>query len=279
MKLKIEMNLKNICFIAIIIICIFSLSYGIYYQIFIKPNKDIAPIIPEVTNPEEKFDELFDNKINLQGYLEENFVSKSEASKELVYTAYNLNESEGDKYEIQASIPVINIENENAKNINNEIINIFYDKLVSIIENSKQENSKKTIYTVSYTAYLNENILSLAIKSNLKEGTNSQRVIVKTYTYNISSNKEMKLKEVIDIKKVDKTSVENKIKEVVQEAIQYSENLSSLGYTIYKRDIKNQMYKVENSNNYLVGENGDIYIIYAYGNLNFTSEKDVVLVR
>ncbi len=279
MKLKIEMNLKNICFIAIIIICIFSLSYGIYYQIFIKPNKDIAPIIPEVTNPEEKFDELFDNKINLQGYLEENFVSKSEASKELVYTAYNLNESEGDKYEIQASIPVINIENENAKNINNEIINIFYDKLVSIIENSKQENSKKTIYTVSYTAYLNENILSLAIKSNLKEGTNSQRVIVKTYTYNISSNKEMKLKEVIDIKKVDKTSVENKIKEVVQEAIQYSENLSSLGYTIYKRDIKNQMYKVENSNNYLVGENGEIYIIYAYGNLNFTSEKDVVLVR
>ena len=69
MKFKIEMNVKNICFIAIIVICIFALSYGIYYQIFGKHKGELntipTPIIDETASVME-FDDLFDNKINMQ---------------------------------------------------------------------------------------------------------------------------------------------------------------------------------------------------------------------
>ena len=38
------------------------------------------------------------------------------------------------------------------------------------------------------------------------------------------------------------------------------------------------MYKLENTNNYIIGENGLLYIIYAYGNNNYTSEVDIVII-
>ena len=40
---------------------------------------------------------------------------------------------------------------------------------------------------------------------------------------------------------------------------------------------KSDIYTVANSENFFLGENGKLYIIYAYGNQNFTSEMDIVL--
>ena len=50
-------------------------------------------------------------------------------------------------------------------------------------------------------------------------------------------------------------------------------------YTSEITDIKDEIYKVENSNNYVMGPNGSIYIIYAYGNSSFTSDNDVVYIK
>lgn len=51
-----------------------------------------------------------------------------------------------------------------------------------------------------------------------------------------------------------------------------------MGYSnIYTRDLNNDMYKIANSKTFFLGENGKLYIIYAYGNQNFTSEMDIVL--
>lgn len=279
MKVKMEMNIRNICFIVIIVICILALAYGVYYQVFIKPTIGIEekPIpVPD----DVKFDELFDNKVNLQDYdTSANFVNKIEPTKDLVYTTYNLNEIYEGKYEIQASIPLININNENAINIDREILDVFYGKINNILDRSSAEVTDKTIYTVSYTAYLNENILSLIIKATLKEGANSQRVIIKSYTYNISTNQEVKLKEMLDIKGASIDNVQNAIKKTIEDAINYSESLSSLGHESFKRNPKNDMYNVENSDNYFLGPNQSIYIIYAYGNTNFTSEKDIVYIK
>lgn len=279
MKVKMEMNIRNICFIIIIVICILALAYGVYYQVFIKPTIGIEekPIpVPD----DVKFDELFDNKVNLQNYdTSANFVNKIEPTKDLVYTTYTLNEIYEGKYEIQASIPLININNENAINIDREILDIFYGKINNILDRSSEEVTDKTIYTVSYTAYLNENILSLVIKATLKEGANSQRVIIKSYTYNISTNQQVKLKEMLDIKGISNDNVQSQIKKTIEDAINYSESLSSLGHESFKRNLKNDMYNVENSDNYFVGPNQSIYIIYAYGNTNFTSEKDIVYIK
>lgn len=280
MRIKIEWNPKTIIFIVIIVICIFALSYGIYYQIFTKPNKNIGkvPEEPNVTQ-EVKFDELFDNKFNSQGFQTANYVNKIEATKELVYTTYTFNEIYEGKYEIQANIPIINVNDEKVIKMDEEIISIFYDKIKSIIDNSNDEDSGKSIYTVSYTSYLNENILSLVIKATLKEGNNPQRVIIKSYTYNLSTNQEMSLAKMIEIKEVKASLVESEIKETIQDAINYAKSLALLGYDSYSRNIKSEMYTIENSNNYFLGPNEGIYIIYAYGNSSFTTERDIVYIE
>lgn len=280
MRVKVEMNTRNILFIVIIVICVFALSYGIYYQIFGKKQKELSqvPNVPQIIE-DVPFDDLFDNKINLQEYTSANFVNKVKPTQDIVYTNYTLNEIFEGKYEIQVNIPIININHEKIIDIDTEILSVFYNKVNNIIENSKVEGTPKAIYTVSYTAYLNENILSLVIKATLKEGNNAQRVIVKAYTYNISTNQEVSLNEMLEIKKINKEDVKSKINAKVQDAINYSENLSSLGYEVYKRNMKDDMYKIENSNNYFLGPNGSIYIIYAYGNNNFTTECDVVYVK
>ena len=184
------------------------------------------------------------------------------------------------KYEVQVNLPAINVNDENAINIDKEIINTFYGKLENIIDNAdKIEEGKTTLYTVSYTAYLNENILSLVIKATLKEGDNAQRVMLQSYTYNLSTNKQVKLDEMLKIKGIDTNMAEKKIDEKISDAIKVSENMSSLGLETYKRDKNNEIYKIENSNNYLLGPGGRIFVIYAYGNLGFTTEKDVICIN
>ena len=52
-----------------------------------------------------------------------------------------------------------------------------------------------------------------------------------------------------------------------------------MGYQVYKRDLKSDIYKAENVDNYFLGPNGSIYIIYAYGNTNFTTECDIIFIK
>lgn len=275
-----NVKVRNICFAVIILICILILSYGIYHQIFGNTehivNEVQTPVLP---TQDIEFDELFDNKINLQNYNNANFINKIEPTKEVVYTTYTLNEVYDGKYEIHASIPLININNEKVVNIDKEIVSIFYNKINNIMDGAKEEGAQKSVYTVSYTAYLNENILSLVIKATLKEGDNAQRVIIKAYTYNISTNQEVKLEEMLEIKGISKQTAETQIITTIEEAINYAQSLSSLGFESYKRNIKNEIYKIENSDNYFLGPNNSIYIIYAYGNTNFTTESDVVYIK
>ena len=54
-------------------------------------------------------------------------------------------------------------------NINREITKQSQDKIDSITINANKKDAKNTIYTVEYTAYLNENILSLIIEKNFLE--------------------------------------------------------------------------------------------------------------
>ncbi len=274
------MDIRKIAIIAIIVICILSLAYGIYFQIFVKNsdthigNNTVTEVITDVI----EFDRLFDNTINYQGYNVNN-ESKIDQTRELVYTNYTQTEIYEGKYDIKVNIPIININNEKALEINEEINSVFQDKVNSIIENRNSEEAKYTIYTVEYTAYLNENILSLVIKATLKEGDSAQRLIIKAYTYNLSTNEQIPLSSMLEIRGKNSGDVEREIKRTVQEAISQTDNLSALGYTVYERDINSSMYNIENSDNYFLGPNGTIYIIYAYGNSNFTTERDVVVIQ
>ena len=269
------MNGRKLLITVIILVCVLSFAYVIYL-LFCNINK---PIIVEEEKEEIKtydFDKLFDNKMNYQNYV---FGSeyKMDTSKELVYTIYELNEKSEDNYDINVKLPYINLKNSKANDINTEIISIFGQKVQSIMaDKSKASN---TIYTVEYTAYLNENILSILIKSTLKEGNNAQRLIIKAYTYNLSSNELIPLKTMIDIKELDQNKISNIIQKTIKEEIEKKASLTELGYNVYKRDLNNEMYKIENSNNYFLGPKGTIFIIYAYGNNKYTAERDIIVIE
>ena len=135
---------------------------------------------------------------------------------------------------------------------------------------------------LEYISYLNENILSLVIKSTLKEGNNAQRVIVQTYNYDIQTGNKVTLNEILQAKGISQKEVNTKIETQVQEASKQSEAVANAlqqkGQLVYKRDINNAMYVTDNVNYFFLGLDGQIYIIYPYGNSNFTSEMDIIKI-
>ena len=140
-----------------------------------------------------------------------------------------------------------------------------------------QKEDKNTIYTVEYVANVEEDILSLMIRSNLKEGSSAQRVIIQTYNYDLKNDKQVTLEEVLKIKNINKNDMQNDIKSEIENEQKKVEDLKELGYSIYSRDVKDERYKIENSKEfYLTSE--DLYVIYAYGNDSFTSEMDLVIL-
>ena len=120
-------------------------------------------------------------------------------------------------------------------------------------------------------------MLSLIIRSNLKEGSSAQRVIIQTYNYDLRNNKEITLEEVLKIKNMNSFELQEKIKSEISMEQKKVEDLKTLGYTIYSREIESDKYKIENTKEFYV-TNNTLYVIYAYGNETFTSEVDLIVV-
>ena len=137
--------------------------------------------------------------------------------------------------------------------------------------------NRNIIYTVEYAATVENDILSLIIKSNLKEGSNPQRLIVLTYNYDLKNNKEVSLEETIQRKELKLNDVQNKINTEIKAEQSRVNDLKDLGYSIFERDLNNDMYKVTNTKEYFI-KDGNIYIIYAYGNYALTSEMDLIII-
>jgi len=285
------MNKRYIIYALITIICIIAIIAGVYYEIFgNKPKQNIianeivdTPLNPnEITDPEvlkEEFNSLFNNSFDDQGY-DTSTVKKIQGFEEqnIVYAAYNIKEEKDGKYSVDINIPVFNVQGDVATEFNKITQSIFADKANDVL--SKENNY--TIYNVEYVAYLNENILSLVIKSTLKEGNNAQRIIVQTYNYDTLTGNKLTLNEVLAKKGIEQKEVNKKIEKQVQEANKQAEAISKAliqsGQSVYKRDINNAMYVTDNVNYFFVGQDGQIYIIYPYGNTNFTSEIDIIKI-
>lgn len=269
-------------YISSIIICIFAISVAIYFQI--SQSIDITELIGRARSKEygqkteeemellkADFDKVFTN--NIAEYEEKGNINKIDNEKKLVYTEYEKKESKVNSFDLEVHIPQINIQNETISKFNKEIQEVFRSKTDSVL---KSEN-KNIIYTVEYVANIENNILSLMIRSNLKEGSSAQRVIIQTYNYDLKKNKEITLQELLERENIKEQDVQTKIKETIDLEQKKVDALKELGYNIYNRDSANDMYKIENTTEfYLTGHT--LYIIYAYGNETFTSEMDLVII-
>ena len=80
------------------------------------------------------------------------------------------------------------------------------------------------------------------------------------------------------MKGITKKEANRTISQEIKKVQERVAELNKLGYTIYERDYENDMYSINNVTEYFMGENNALYIIYAYGNKNHTSEMDIVVM-
>lgn len=272
-------NKLKIIYGTIIAVCIISLIIATVIQIKDKdsknPSTNTLPKLSDSQISENKaeFDDIFKNKVN---YLQNNSykVSKIKQEEEIVYTGYKSNESQVNNFELDVKIPYININNETTEEFNSEIKDTFEKKAKSVT-NSKGNN---VIYTVNYCAYISNNILSLVVRSTLKEGNNAQRDIVQTYNYDLENQKKYTIDDMLEAKGITKKEANRKISQEIKKVQEKVEELTKLGYTIYERDYTSDIYSINNVTEYFMGKDNGLYIIYAYGNENNTSEMDIVVM-
>ena len=257
-------------YISIIIICIISVIIAFYVQFYTRI--DIAKFIgisqkaglgskteEQQQTIKSEFNTIFNNTITNDN--DTNNSKKEEADKKIVYTKYEKKETKLNSYDLEVHIPHINISGEVVEKYNQEIENIFVDMAKKVL----QSENNNVIYTVEYVANIQDDILSVMIKSNLKEGSKAQKVIIQTYNYDLRNNKEITLAEVLKIEQLNENDVQNKIKADIQTEQKKAQDLKSLGYNIYSRDINSDIYSIEKSTEFYFTGN-TLYIIYAYGN-------------
>lgn len=288
MNVVIEDNSKKqkklkIFYISIIMVCIIAIIAALVIQIAQEKNRyktgnNTNTDLPELTDDKisvykEQFNNIFDNKVK---YLENNAykINKINEDEEIVYLGYQNEENKVNDYDLKVNIPYINIKDEQVDEFNKQIKETFEAKARNVL-NTKNNN---VIYTVDYSTYVSNNILSLVVRSTLKEGANPQRDIVQTYNYDLLNHKKCTIDDMLELKEITKKEATQKIKDEIKTVQERVDELAKLGYTVYQRDYTSDIYSINNVTEYFMGSNNALYIIFAYGNENHTSEMDIVVM-
>lgn len=260
-----------VCILAlIVVVCIIVLGNDFTNSIFgiknraMKTEEEEAKLIAE-------FDTLFNNNVQYGNNSIE--IKKKDSDKEAIYTGYEKKENNAGNYDIDLKIPYINIDLPGIEEYNQEIYDIFQAKAESVLASE----DKNIIYTLEYQAYIEDNILSLIIRSTLKQGSQPQQVVVQTYNYDLKNEKGITLKDEIHHLNLNEEEVQNKIRSEIQKEQEQAESLQELGYTIFSRDVNSDIYNIDNTSLFFV-HNQNLYIIYAYGNNALTSEIDIIVI-
>ncbi len=280
MKVLMSKTARYCIYALIVAFCIIAIIVGINAQFFSTKESDEVPEINvsnvvsvnEELDISNKFMQLFDNKLpqfkeypNIQkGDLSKNYLYIYSENPQLPNGPYS-KKLDG-KYDIVAYLPVFNINSDVTNSFNNITINYFVKMMNDIVLNG----TTNTNLTISFAANVNDNILSVAIIAKLKEGDKPQRIMIQGYNYDLANNKEVKVADVLAKKNVDMATANSKIEKVVKSA----------DNTLYKRELTNPIYSIDKVTNFILGRNGELYIIYAYGNQAnvYSSEMDIVQI-
>ena len=227
--------------------------------------------VAEITKLKNEFNNIFTNDLTGESTIQN--IKKKENNKNIVYTKETITEKEDNKYSIVASIPEININSNKAEEINEEINRIYVEKIESIMKNSKDY----TDYSITYKSYINGELLSLIIKETIREGKNTQSAKINTYNYNLNQNKTVSINDILSAKGYDSKKLQKEIDAEIKELNQKDEELKNQYTEVRLRDVSNQMYKIENTENFIVNQDGYLYLIYAYGNKENTNKVDVII--
>lgn len=271
-KLKYIFQEKKMLIIiaAIILVCSIAIAFGVYAQITNKGSiKKVSE--DENTNYEElrnNFQEIFTNSIN-----KETTANKEINYDELLYLKYDIKEEKVGKYSVTAKIPGFKEESDTLKKINQEIYDVFAEEILKIAADS----STNSTFNLDYVGYVNNNIISLIIMCKYKKGSKAQRRIVQTYNYDIENDKLLTIDDIIKYKTLNKEEMNKKIETEIKNANIKSKTIVEQGFNVYVREEDSEIYKVENTPNFFLGKDNYLYLVYAYGNNNYTDVIDLVI--
>ena len=270
---------KVIFFIVLFLICVVAICIAIYGQYFYKYS-DTDPLMIGIhigakkTNEEfsklkDDFNNLFINKVYINS---ENLkVDKINTSQEVVYTYNKVQNQDENYYDIDVKIPALNINTENARKINSEILEKFDKKAKEVMTSSEGY----TIYNVDYVAYVNKGIISIAIREKSKLGTKGETLSVTTYNYSVPDKSIVDLNDLIKLKETDKATVQENIISSIEDSADKNNDVAKQ-YGGLVRNPEDKMYKIENTKNYFLTDDGYVYIVYSYAEKN-TNEIDIVI--
>ena len=272
-------------FVAVVIaICIVAMCIGIYVDKYYK-YAEIDPLMigirvgskksaEEIVTLKASFNELFSNDVKVVVGTEDGLDYKkiNDSLDSIVWNAYDL-QQDTDFYNVDANIPQINIDAENAKKINQEIHELYYKTAYVNMRNIEG----MTVYNVNFTAFVNKSYLSLVIKASLKEDDKPEKVTIKTYNYNIVNDSLVTINDLIKLKNETNENVQSIITKEIQTSDANAKILAKEYGSLYTRVLDSDMYKVENTENFFLTQDGYVYIVYAYGNTDDTNEMDIVI--
>ena len=264
------MKNKKILIIAIISLIIISLLIVLLFFLINKKEPIEIEEEEDTINTQElegEFSELFNNPEN-----------------EYVSILYDIQKDNPGKYKITAQIPFVYFNSltgnnvlekratEMCEDINKQINDIFSETVVDIYENS----TTYTIIQIKYACSINDNILSLAIKCVLKEGTNAQRTIIKTFNYNLDNYTQLYVTDLVPEEQQEK--LQKEINQKIHKEVEKEKRIAEQGYNTYRRNENSDMYLLENATEFYINNN-ILYIIYSYGNSNYTSTVDLIITK
>ena len=272
---------RTMFFVVIILLCVLSLSIGIYAQVFYRYSETDPFMLgigvgrtqdaAEITKLKNEFNNIFTN--DLEGNTSVSNINKEDTDRNIVYTLQTVTDQDEDLYNISASIPTINIKSNEAQKINNEIKDKYLDKIEDIIDNAKEY----TDYSVTYKAYMNGELLSLIIKETIREGRNVQSAKINTYNYDLNGNRQVSIQDVINAKGYKNENLQKEIDAEIKELNAKDEELKNQYTEVKLRVLSSSIYKIENTENFIVNAQGYLYIIYAYGNTENTNKMDIII--
>ena len=196
----------------------------------------------------------------------------SNEETEYVKTRTEIERAELGKYDVKIFVPEIVSEMEVATKINEEIY-----MLIARIVNEALNVEKYSEYNVEYTSFMNNNILSLVIRFTIKEEDNPRRIIIKTYNYDIENDRKINLLDITNEEQRNK--IEESIMKKIEEENKMAEQIISQGYSAYIRDKEDEIYKIENATEFFIGNDNILYMVYAYGNQEYTDEMDLIMYK
>ena len=279
-------TVRYILYAVIIAICVMSVFIGVYSLIFREyrdsnvtvgdnnttGDNNVAKNQEDIKN---EFENLFTNKFSKSNF-DDSSIQKLDNTKELVYDGLQYSDAKENLYEINVNIPFININSDVANEFNSQTQKIFVNEADKLVKQTT--SSVYTVFNVNYVAFINNNILSVGILGSIKEGNNPQRMLMQTYNYDKTTRKKVTINDILNNRGMDSTVVNKQIYSIVSAAQANSDAMESSGYTVYKRDLKSDIYNVTNVQTFMQGPNGELYIIYAYGNTKNTSEMDIIKI-